>query len=37
METEGVLREAIGSAEQEAKEREYQATFLNRLRQFFAL
>jgi small-conductance mechanosensitive channel/CRP-like cAMP-binding protein len=37
METEGVLREAMGSEEQEAKEREYSATFLMRLRHFFAL
>jgi len=36
LETEGILKEA-GSAEQEAKEREYSATFLIRLRQFFAL
>src|SRR5947199_234407 len=31
METEGVLKEAAGSEEDEAKEREYRATFLNRL------
>ena len=37
LETEGILKEAIGSAEQEAKEREYSATFMIRLRQFFAL
>jgi small-conductance mechanosensitive channel/CRP-like cAMP-binding protein len=37
METEGVLKEAMGAAEQEAKEREYRATFMMRLRDFFAL
>ena len=37
METEGVLKEAVGSAEHEAKEREYGATFLVRLRDFFSL
>jgi hypothetical protein len=37
METEGVLKEALGAAEQEAKEREYRATFMMRLRDFFAL
>jgi CRP-like cAMP-binding protein len=37
METEGVLKDAIGTDEQAAKEREYGATFLARLRDFFAL
>jgi CRP-like cAMP-binding protein len=37
METEGVLKEAMGSAEHDAKEREYRDTFLMRLRHFFAL
>ena len=37
METEGVLKDAIGTAEQAEKEREYGAKFLVRLRDFFAL
>ena len=37
METEGVLREAMGAAEQEAKEREYRASFMKRLHDFFSL
>jgi CRP-like cAMP-binding protein len=37
METEGVLKEAIGSDEKLAKEREYCATFMMRLHDFFAL
>ena len=37
METEGLLKDAIRSDEQEAKEREYRATFMMRLRDFFAL
>jgi small-conductance mechanosensitive channel/CRP-like cAMP-binding protein len=37
METEGVLKDAMGADEQAAKEREYSATFLMRLRHFFAL
>ena len=38
METEGILKDAaISSADQAAKEREYTATFLNRLKTFFAL
>lgn len=37
METEGVLKDAVRSVEQEAKEREYRATFMMRLRDFFAL
>ena len=37
METEGVLREAVSTDEHAAKEREYSATFLMRLRHFFAL
>jgi small-conductance mechanosensitive channel/CRP-like cAMP-binding protein len=36
METEGVLK-AAGSEEEAAKEREYRATFMIRLRDFFAL
>jgi hypothetical protein len=32
-----VLKDAVRSDEQEAKEREYRATFLVRLRDFFAL
>jgi len=36
LETEGVRREA-GSNDEEAKQREYSATFLMRLRHFFAL
>jgi hypothetical protein len=37
METEGILKEATGSAEQAAKEKEYRATFLRRLKTFFEL
>src|SRR5437660_725086 len=38
METEGILKDAaISSADQAAKLREYTATFLNRLKTFFAL
>lgn len=38
METEGIVKDAaISSADQAAKEREYTATFLNRLKTFFAL
>jgi small-conductance mechanosensitive channel/CRP-like cAMP-binding protein len=38
METEGILKDvATSSADQAAKQREYTATFLNRLKTFFAL
>jgi len=38
METEGILKDAaISSADQAAKQREYTATFLRRLKTFFAL
>jgi small-conductance mechanosensitive channel/CRP-like cAMP-binding protein len=38
METEGIVKDAqASSAEQAAKQREYTATFLNRLKTFFAL
>src|SRR5438128_3962337 len=37
METEGIVKEAIPSEDHAAKEREYRATFLKRLRTFFAL
>jgi CRP-like cAMP-binding protein len=38
METEGILKDAAtSSADQAAKQREYTATFLNRLQTFFAL
>ena len=38
METEGILKDlATSSADQDAKQREYTATFLNRLKTFFAL
>jgi small-conductance mechanosensitive channel len=38
METEGILKDAASSAaDQAAKQREYTATFLNRLKTFFAL
>jgi CRP-like cAMP-binding protein len=38
METEGILKDATSSsAEQAAKQREYTANFLNRLKTFFAL
>jgi len=37
METEGMLKDAVRSVELEAKEREYRATFMMRLRDFFAL
>jgi hypothetical protein len=37
METEGLLKEAGQSEAEAAKEREYRATFMVRLRDFFAL
>jgi small-conductance mechanosensitive channel/CRP-like cAMP-binding protein len=37
METEGVLKDAQGPADQAAKEKEYRATFLKRLQTFFSL
>jgi small-conductance mechanosensitive channel len=37
METEGILKEATRTGEQVIKERQYTATFLNRLRTFFQL
>jgi CRP-like cAMP-binding protein len=37
METEGILKEATGTGEQVLKQRQYTATFLNRLRTFFQL
>src|SRR6266446_4640116 len=37
METEGIVKEAALPAEHAAKQREYTATFLNRLKTFFAL
>src|SRR5436190_12834017 len=37
METEGILKDATSSADQAAKQREYTATFLKRLKTFFAL
>ena len=37
METEGILKDAATSTEQDAKHREYTANFLNRLKTFFAL
>lgn len=37
METEGILKDAAPSADQAAKQREYTATFLKRLKTFFAL
>ena len=37
METEGILKEASRTDEQVLKERQYSATFLNRLRTFFQL
>jgi small-conductance mechanosensitive channel len=37
METEGLLKEAASHSQNERKEREYRATFLNRLRTFFEL
>jgi CRP-like cAMP-binding protein len=37
METEGVLKDAPGPADQAAKEKEYRATFLKRLQTFFSL
>ena len=38
METEGILKDAaVSSADQAAKQREYTATFLRRLKPFFAL
>jgi small-conductance mechanosensitive channel/CRP-like cAMP-binding protein len=37
METEGLLKEAVSHSQNASKEREYRATFLNRLRTFFEL
>jgi CRP-like cAMP-binding protein len=37
METEGILKEAPSTGEQVLKQRQYKATFLNRLRTFFEL
>jgi small-conductance mechanosensitive channel/CRP-like cAMP-binding protein len=37
LETEGVVKEATPSADQAAKEKEYRATFLRRLKTFFEL
>jgi small-conductance mechanosensitive channel/CRP-like cAMP-binding protein len=37
METEGLLKEAVSHSQTAKKEREYRATFLNRLRTFFEL
>jgi len=37
METDGILKEATGTGEQVLKQRQYTATFLNRLRTFFQL
>jgi hypothetical protein len=37
MQTEGILQEAIRTGEQTLKERQYSASFLNRLRTFFDL
>ena len=37
METEGILKEATRTGDQVLKERQYTATFLNRLRTFFQL
>ena len=37
METEGILKDAALNADQAAKQREYTANFLNRLKTFFAL
>jgi small-conductance mechanosensitive channel/CRP-like cAMP-binding protein len=37
METEGIVKEATPTAEQNAKEKEYRATFLRRLKTFFEL
>jgi hypothetical protein len=38
METEGILKDAaVSRADQAAKQREYTATFLKRLKTFFAL
>ena len=37
METEGIVKEATLPKDHEAKEREYRATFLARLRNVFAL
>jgi len=37
METEGILKDAATSTEQDARHREYTANFLNRLKTFFAL
>jgi hypothetical protein len=37
METEGILKEAGHTDEHAMKERQYTATFLNRLRTFFQL
>jgi hypothetical protein len=37
IETEGIVKEVGSSAEQTAREKEYRATFLRRLRTFFEL
>jgi CRP-like cAMP-binding protein len=37
METEGIRKEVTGTDEQVLKQRQYTATFLNRLRTFFQL
>jgi hypothetical protein len=37
MRTEGILKDAVLPAEQAAKENEYRATFLKRLKTFFSL
>jgi hypothetical protein len=37
METEGIVKEAAQPGEQSAREREYRATFLARLRSVFSL
>jgi len=37
MENEGILKEAASQAQSERKEREYKASFLQRLRTFFEL
>jgi hypothetical protein len=37
METEGILKEAVHPGDHAAKQREYTATFLKRLKTFFEL
>ena len=37
METEGLIKDAAGSGDEAAKEKEYRATFLKRLQTFFSL